>query len=352
MILAESGVAEKFEEAFAWIGGISLVLLAGVTLAMIYFVVRFHRSKNRRPAQIEGHLGLELTWIIIPTILVMIMFFKGYSGFALSRRVPPGAKEIDVIGQQWVWVFDYPEEKISAERLYVPVDTPIRFNLKAKMGDVSHSFYLPDFRLKEDCVPGKVNHLWIHPREVGVFNIFCAEFCGKDHAKMITEMEVLSHEDYAKWVESKIAERFKPVDVKEAADPASPDIKSRATDKNYKTYCASCHGLSGRGGLVEGARTFTSLQDWKNGAKLNQIYRTLETGIEGTQMRSFVHLPPWDRFALAHKVRSFYQGDDLPMDTPEELQKLNEEFKLDRIKPPKKKISIERAIDLMAEDKE
>ena len=90
------------------------------------------------------------------------------------------------------------------------------------------------------------------------------------------------------------------------------EIRAREAPRIYQTYCVSCHGKEGQGGLVEGARDFRKLDGWKRSPKITDIYRTLELGVEGTQMRSFKNLPPWDRFALAHHVASLYKGSDRP----------------------------------------
>lgn len=347
MLLAASDIAREVDSAFLWIGGACLALLLLVTAAMLFLVFRYHHTRNRRPAQIEGNLALEIAWIVIPGILVILMFFKGYRGFELMRGVPPGAMVVNVTGQKWFWTFEYPDHKFSTDRLHLPLGRPVRFNLTAPADDVAHSFYIPAFRVKEDCVPGKLTYLWIEPQQLGVFNIFCAEFCGKDHSKMIAELEVLAPEAFEAWVEARIADRFKPVDIVRAADPAAEEIKARDAQKLYRTYCTACHGPQGRGGLVEGARDFTSLEGWKNGPTLSGLFKTLAEGIPGTQMRSFPHIPAWDRFALAHRVRAFYPGADLPSDTPEALAALNQAYKLDQVQPPRRRLPIEKAMELL-----
>ncbi len=343
-----SDIAASVDNAFYWIGGISLFLLVGVTVVMIAFVIKYRRSKNPRATQIAGNTPLEITWIVLPTLLVLFMFFKGYEGFKLMRDIPEDAMTVEVLAQQWFWTFNYPEEGISSPELYVPVNTPIRFNLTAR--DVVHSFYLPAFRVKEDCVPGRQNRMWIDPKREGTYNIFCAEYCGKDHSKMLSLLHVLSEEAYREWLEEKTADRNKPVDMAKAMDPNSEEIKERDGSILFKTYCISCHGKEGRGGLVEGARDFHSLEGWNRGPKLVDIYRTLEEGIEDTQMRAFDHLPPWDRFALMHYAASFYEGADRPKSTPGEIEELKKEYRLDEVKAPKDTISIEKAMDAIIEE--
>jgi cytochrome c oxidase subunit 2 len=350
MLAAVSDIAREVDEAFYWIGGICLVLLVGITVTMVLFLVKYRHKRSPRATQIEGNLPLELTWIIIPTIIVLFMFFKGYEGFKLMRTVPEGAMVIKVTGQRWFWTFEYPEQAVSSDRLVVPVDMPVKLELTAPPDDVVHSLYLPAFRIKEDCVPGRQNYLWFQSEKEGTFNIFCAEYCGRDHSKMITELEVVSPAGYEEWLAMKVADKNRPVDMQKAMDPNSAEIVERDGPKLYETYCASCHGKNGLGGLVEGARNFTTLADWKNGPTITQIYRTLENGLEGTQMRSFSNLPPWDRFALAHHVAAYYKGTGRPEDTPEEIEKLREEYSLDETVEPRETIPIEDAMKAIVDE--
>ena len=347
MFLAATDIAREVDNAFLWIGGTCLLLLVGVTVTMLWFVFRYHHTRHKKAAQIEGNLALEITWIAIPTVLVIWMFFKGYEGFKVMRNVPPDAMQINVIAQSWFWTFEYPDDKIVTDRLVLPIDTSVRFNLSSKIDDVTHSFYLPDYRVKEDCVPGRDTHMWIHTQTLGTFNIFCAEFCGKDHALMVSSLEVVTPEEYELWKERMIAEQNKPLDMTTAIDPESEAILARDADQLYATYCATCHGENGMGGLVEGARNFTTNDDWTNGNSISGIYQTLTEGIPGGQMRSFSQLSKWDRMALVHKVRSYYRGDDLVVDTSEALAELDERYELTKQTPVKRRLPIERAMQIL-----
>jgi cytochrome c oxidase subunit 2 len=351
-LLANSDVTREVDRAFGIIGGISTLLLVGVTVVMILFVFRYRRSKATRTQQIHGHLLLEITWIVIPTLIVMYMFFVGFRGFKLMRNAPEDAMIIEVTGQQWSWSFYYPGENIYTDKLFIPGETPVKFLLRSPVNDVIHSFYLPDFRIKEDCLPGRETYLWIkadmpQPGDRPEHHIFCAEFCGQDHSKMISTLTVLTHEEYSQWIAGRLAESNKPVEMAVVMDPESDEIKSRGGEILYKTYCLSCHGPTGKGQAetsIPNARDFTSLDNWKQGTKKTQIFRTISKGIPGTAMLSFEHLPAANRFALMHHVASFYQDGDRQVDTGEEIEALKDEFALDKPPPPRKTLPIERAM--------
>ncbi len=352
MIFASREIIDSVNKAWYILTGVSIVLMVGIMVVLIMFVVKYHRNKGKEPADIHGNTKLEIIWTVLPTLLGAWLFFVGYEGFALMRDVPDNAYVVNCEGRQWYWTFTYPDEGVSSPELVVPVDTPIRVNVSSPETDVLHSLFLPYFKVKEDCVPGKPNFLWFEADKISTYNVFCTEFCGKDHSRMITKLRVLSKEDFNAWLDQKVQERYLPVDVATAQDPQAEQITKANAPVMFKTYCASCHGAEGQGGLVEGARNFRILTGWKRSPKLTDIYRTLEYGIEGTQMKSFANLSPWSRMALAHYVASFNDSPDRPKSTPEDWDALNKECKLDE--PPKvtREFPIDEAMKAIAKEAE
>ncbi len=161
MLLASRQIADSVNEAFAWITGISLVFLVGITAAMIYFVIRYSRKRNPKAADISGNTKLEITWIVIPTIIVLFMFWQGFKSFLVMRTMPEDAMVVEVEARQWAWTFTYPDSGVTSNELYMPVGQPVKLLLTTPVDDVVHSFYVPEFRVKEDCVPGYENHMWL-----------------------------------------------------------------------------------------------------------------------------------------------------------------------------------------------
>jgi cytochrome c oxidase subunit 2 len=323
---AGSELAREVDRALAILVGTSLVIWVGIVFLMIYFVVRFRRSRIRRTRQIHGHTLLEVTWTVIPTFLVVGMFFVGYRGFATMRSAPEGAMEVEVLGQQWFWSFTYPEAGISAPELYIPVETPVKLRITAPEGDVVHSFYVPAFRVKEDAVPGAETSLWLEAEETGTYNIFCAEYCGKNHSQMISRLHVVPAERFTDWLREQRSEKFRPVEAGDGLDPASEVLQGVDGRLLYNKYCAACHGPNGEGGGPYRARDFRTASGWKRSAKLTDIFRTISLGLEGTQMRAFRNLPVRERFALVHQVASFLPEGERPAVTEADIQALKEEF--------------------------
>jgi len=186
------------ENVFLYIAAISTFLLVLITFLMIFFVIRYHRKRNPQPEDIKGNTWLEIVWTIVPTLLVLSMFFYGLKGFQSLRKIPEDAMKVKVIARQWSWVFEY-ENGLKASELRVPVGKAIALSLTSQ--DVIHSFYIPTFKVKQDAVPGMTNHLWFKPMETGTHDVLCAEYCGLQHSYMLTKVIVLSEEEFKKWYE-------------------------------------------------------------------------------------------------------------------------------------------------------
>ncbi len=196
MFSGASTFADAVDGAFLFILLISLALLVLITFLMIYFVIKYNRKRNKKAVNIEGNIPLEILWTVIPTILVLAMFWYGWVGYKLMRDVPEGAMEIQVTAQMWQWKFNY-ENGLQTDTLYVPINTPVKLNLFSL--DVNHSLFIPAFRLKEDVIPNRNNYAWFKSTELGSFDIACTEYCGLRHAYMYTKVVVMQERDYNNW---------------------------------------------------------------------------------------------------------------------------------------------------------
>lgn len=167
-----------------------------ITFLMIYFVIRYSRKRNPKAKNIHQHLGLEITWTAIPTILVLIMFWYGWQGYLETVNVPEDAMPINVTAQMWLWNFEY-EDGRTTDTLYVPVNQPIKLILHSN--DVNHSFFVPAFRLKKDVFPNRERIAWFRAEKTGKYDIACAEYCGLNHSYMYSKIVVMSEEDFKNW---------------------------------------------------------------------------------------------------------------------------------------------------------
>lgn len=217
---------EIIDPIFLFIFGVSLVMFLGVTVTMVYFVVRYNRKRCPQPASQKDHnLWLEITWTVIPTILVMAMFYYGWAGYLALRNVPEGAMEVRATARMWSWLFEYPNGTTS-DKLYVPAGRPIKVTMTSL--DVLHAFYIPAFRVKRDVLPGRDTYLWFTAPKPGSYDIFCAEYCGLEHAAMISTVEALPEEAYARWYAG-----------------AAQDDESLGKQLLARHGCLGCHSLDG-----------------------------------------------------------------------------------------------------------
>ncbi len=228
MFEGASNLADGVDRTFVFIFSIAFIFIVGITAFMIYTVIHFSRKKGKEAQQFTGSTKLEIIWTVIPTILVMIMFYYGWAGFSPMRNVPGDAMNITAIGRMWEWEFDYGNGMKSAD-LVLPVNKPVRVALKSE--DVNHSLFIPAFRVKEDVIPGYDNYLWFIPTFVGEYEILCTEYCGLLHSSMLAKAKILKQEDYDAWYDE-----FK-------STAAEPEPDGYLLLRN--TGCIACHSLDG-----------------------------------------------------------------------------------------------------------
>ncbi|WP_183360135.1 cytochrome c oxidase subunit II [Geomonas limicola] len=218
---------EAIDPVFMFILGSCLVLLIGITVAMVVFVVRYHRSRAPEPtSQVDGSLWLEVIWTAFPTLLVLAMFYYGWASYLTLRNVPPGALQVTAVGRMWSWNFLYQNGK-NSPKLYVPVGKPVQVALESK--DVLHGFYVPAFRVKRDVVPGMKNHVWFVASKPGSYDIFCSQYCGTSHAAMIATIEAVPPEQFEAWLK----------------ETKSTGAQHPALALLEKHGCLGCHSLDG-----------------------------------------------------------------------------------------------------------
>lgn len=229
-----SNFVNATDNAFFFIIGVSVIFLLGITGTLIYFIYRYNKKRNPVATQIHGSNTLEVVWTVIPTILVIIMFFYGWAGYSPMRKAPEEAMKITATARMWSWSFEYPNG-IKTDTLYVPLDKPVALALNSV--DVIHSFYIPAFRVKEDMVPGRGNKTWFIAQKEGAYELFCTEYCGLSHSYMFTEVKVLPQKEFDAWY-AMMADT-----TRKSAETGNPVAEGkRLVEKNG---CIACHSADG-----------------------------------------------------------------------------------------------------------
>jgi cytochrome c oxidase subunit 2 len=243
MVTGWPHMSNPADDTFFFILGISLTLLALNTGVMLYFVFRYSRKRHPQAEEVKENVPLEILWTVIPTILVLAIFFVGWKGFQYMRTVPPDAMPVKVTARQWSWLFEYENGKQDSV-LRVPVRKPMKLLITS--ADVLHSLYIPAYRIKEDCVPGRQTYLWFLPDEVGSYDLFCTEYCGVGHSAMITKVEVKTEKDFDEWYKR---------EARAAKAPEQPVMKAEEKKREVARLdvaallevkgCLACHTTDG-----------------------------------------------------------------------------------------------------------
>ncbi len=233
--------------------GLSMLVLS-ITLAifllvaglLLYVLIRFHHrptDSDREPAQIYGSNQIELSWTVIP-ILIVVMLFLSTTRVILETEAAPkpaGALDVTVIGHQFWWEFRYPKlGVVTANELHIPISDPAKSTptyLEMSSADVSHSFWIPRLAGKMDVIPNRLNTMWIDPQEPGLYLGQCAQYCGTQHAKMLLRVYAQSSEDFAAWIK----EQRKPADQDLSGNPAAAEGQTAF----LHSACINCHTVAG-----------------------------------------------------------------------------------------------------------
>lgn len=173
------------------------VLIAGL---LITFAVKYRKRPDVDEPKLDTHsfLALEITWTLVPLLLAGVMFFWGAHVYFEQTRQPKSAMDVFVVAKQWMWKFQHMTGRREINHLHVPVNQSIKLIMGSE--DVIHSFYVPAFRVKQDVVPGKLTTTWFKPTRTGEFRLFCAEYCGTNHSRMIGSVIVMEQADFERWI--------------------------------------------------------------------------------------------------------------------------------------------------------
>jgi cytochrome c oxidase subunit II len=178
------------------------LLIAGL---IIVYGIRFrHRVPTSIGQMIQGGAALEITWIVIPSLITVVIFVWGASVFFAMSRPPDETLNIYVVGKQWMWKFQHLDGQREINELHVPVGRAVKLIMTSE--DVIHDLFVPAFRMKADVVPGRYTHIWFQATKVGRYQLFCAEYCGTRHSGMIGQVVVMEPVEYQTWLSGVITE--------------------------------------------------------------------------------------------------------------------------------------------------
>jgi cytochrome c oxidase subunit 2 len=225
---------------------VTLVIFLLVGGLLLYVLIRYRQrpsDSEREPAQVYGSDQIELSWTVIP-ILIVVMLFLTTTRVILDTQAAPkpsSALDVTVIGHQFWWEYRYPKlGVVTANELHVPISDPAKPTptyLALSSADTDHSFWVPRLAGKTDLIPNRLNTMWIDPQEPGLYLGQCAQYCGTQHAKMLLRVYAQSPEDFAAW-------------IKQQQRPASQDLSGTPGAAEGQAVfmhsaCINCHTVAG-----------------------------------------------------------------------------------------------------------
>jgi cytochrome c oxidase subunit 2 len=228
-----STIAQEIDTAWYIVYWLDVAMFIGLMGAMFWFMYRYRKRSNKdKVSNITHSTRIEIVWTVIPTILVLGLFVVGLRGFFMASIAPAESIEIRTTAEMYMWTFTYPNGNVTVNELIVPKGKPVRLIMSSK--DILHSFYVPEFRVKQDVVPGMYTTLWFEATEKRETILFCTEYCGVGHSDMQAKVRVLEQPEYNFWVENGRTPDEKPL------PPAELGKKLFASRS-----CITCHSLDG-----------------------------------------------------------------------------------------------------------
>jgi cytochrome c oxidase subunit II len=195
---AASPIADRVDHLYLFMLCLTVVVTVVVAGLILYFAIKYRRGNNVNRKQGQHGLWMEIIWILAPLPVLLLIFYWGADIFFSMARPPNNAMEFTVVAKQWMWKFQHPTGQREIDTLHVPVGRPVRFTMISQ--DVIHSMFVPVFRVKQDVLPGRYTSLWFQATEPGEYHLFCAEYCGTNHAKMGGRVTVMTARDYENWL--------------------------------------------------------------------------------------------------------------------------------------------------------
>jgi cytochrome c oxidase subunit 2 len=229
---ASSTTAGQVDSAWSVVYWISVFFFVGIVGALAWFAHKYRRRKGgERLAAADHNTTLEVVWTVLPVLLLGVLFIVGLRGFAHELVAPAESLEIRVTGAKWFWTFTYPNGYTVQNELVVPKDRPVKLLMSSQ--DVVHSFFVPEFRIKQDVVPGQYTSMWFNATEAKSIQVECAEFCGTGHSDMLAKIVVKPEAEFKDWLD------------KAANEGAGKSPVEYGQILYTKKNCFTCHSTDG-----------------------------------------------------------------------------------------------------------
>jgi cytochrome c oxidase subunit 2 len=228
---AGTALAEDIDKLFVavtWLSAFLFVLIVGAAAYWTYKHRRQPGDEKKLSTPTYHNPAIEIFWSVGPLLVCLGLFHWGVVQYFNLRVAPAGAEQVNVRGRKWAWEFEYSNGKVS-DKLYAPVGKPVRLIMTSQ--DVIHSFFVPDFRIKQDVIPGRYSTVWFEAREVGENQVFCTEYCGNSHSDMLTKVVVKPVAEFEKW--------------KEEEEGAGLPLAEVGKNVYEGKACNTCHSLDG-----------------------------------------------------------------------------------------------------------
>ena len=231
MPVEASTFAPRVDALFWLLSGVSAFIVLLVGSLILFFAIKYRRGTKapRGPVPEKINREVEIGWTAATAFAFVFLFWFAAVAETSQFELPKSAMEIHVVAKQWMWKLEHPNGAREINTLHVPVAVPVRLVMTSQ--DVIHSFFVPAFRMKRDVLPGRYVEAWFEPTKVGTFHLFCAEYCGTDHARMGGGIVVQSQADYVRWAQ---------------AQPQGDSLADQGAVLFRRMGCTGCHGGSSR----------------------------------------------------------------------------------------------------------
>jgi cytochrome c oxidase subunit 2 len=236
--------AVEIDFLFKFMAVASILVFLIVQGFLLTFVLQYRQRSGDRPdvlgSDLEGNTRLEIVWSVIPAVFLVVLTAISLKVYADIIATHPGAYQINVIARQFSWECDHPKYNIQEfNTCHMPNDTQIQLNLKSP--DVIHSFWVPEFRVKQDAVPGYPTFMRFKTTRVGTYRLECSELCGVGHSEMYATLTVMSPSDFAAWAKAQ--------QKSSTSAPTANVSFSKDIEPIFQSHCVACHIANNFGGL-------------------------------------------------------------------------------------------------------